>query len=254
MKSSKPINTQNQRMNIRNGICWSPEEFTARLRAVGENNYHDQHPFHILMNQGRLNIPSLQGWVANRFYYQTQIPIKDAAILSNCPERDVRRAWIQRILDHDGTQGDEGGIEKWLCLGEAVGLSRGEMLAQTRLLPGVRYAVDAYVNFCRTKPWVEAMAASLTELFAPMLMAARIAAFEKHYPWVKPDGLRYFRGRLTQAPRDSDFALRLVLERSRTYEQQEQVVAALKFKCELLWAMLDAMHLAYIPNQPEKCR
>jgi pyrroloquinoline-quinone synthase len=201
------------------------------------------------MNDGRLNLPSLQGWVANRFYYQTQIPIKDAAILSNCPEREVRRAWIQRILDHDGMQGDEGGIEKWLCLGEAVGLSRGEMLTQARLLPGVRYAVDAYVNFCRTKPWVEAVAASLTELFSPVLMAARLAAFEKHYPWVKTEGLRYFRGRLTQAPRDSDFALRLVLERCRTREQQEQAVAALKFKCELLWAMLDAMHFAYLPNQ-----
>ena len=235
-------------MSIRNGNCWSPEEFTARLRAVGENSYHDQHPFHALMNDGRLDRPSLQGWVANRFYYQTQIPIKDAAILSNCPERDVRRVWIQRILDHDGTSGDEGGIEKWLCLGEAVGLSREEMLAQARLLPGVRYSVDAYVNFCRTKPWVEAIASSLTELFAPPLMTARLAAFEKHYPWVKPDGLRYFRGRLTQAPRDADFALRLVLERCRTREQQEQAVAALKFKCELLWAMLDAMHFAYILN------
>jgi len=233
-------------MNTRNNTCWSPEEFTARLRAVGASSYHDQHPFHTLMNDGRLDRPSLQGWVANRFYYQTQIPIKDAAILSHCPERDVRRVWIQRILDHDGTPGDEGGIEKWLCLGEAVGLSREEMLAQRRLLPGVRYAVDAYVNFCRTRPWVEAIAATLTELFAPPLMAARIATFEKHYPWVKPDGLRYFRGRLTQAPRDADFALRLVLERCRAREQQEQAVAALKFKCELLWAMLDAMHLAYI--------
>ena len=122
------------------------------------------------------------------------------------------------------------------------------MLAQARLLPGVRYAVDAYVNFCRTKPWVEAMASSLTELFAPVLMATRIAAFEKHYPWVKHDGLKYFRGRLTQAPRDADFALRLVLERCRNREEQERMVAALKFKCELLWAMLDAMHFAYILN------
>jgi pyrroloquinoline-quinone synthase len=231
--------------------CWSPEEFTMRLRAVGENSYHDQHPFHVLMNGGKLGRRQLQGWVANRFYYQIQIPIKDAAILSNCPEREIRRAWIQRILDHDGSQGDEGGIEKWLRLGEAVGLTREEMLAQLRLLPGVRYAVDAYVNFCRTKPWVEAMASSLTELFAPTLMATRIAAFEKHYPWVKQDGLKYFRGRLTQAPRDADFALRLVLERCRKREEQEKMVAALKFKCELLWAMLDAMHFAYILNPPK---
>jgi pyrroloquinoline-quinone synthase len=216
---------------------------------VGANRYHDRHPYHVLMNAGELDLPSLQGWVANRFYYQIQIPIKDAAILSNCPERDIRRAWIQRILDHDGSEGDEGGIEKWLRLGEAVGLTRAELLTQSRLLPGVRYAVDAYVNFCRTKPWLEAMASSLTELFAPTLMATRIAAFEAHYPWVKPDGLRYFRGRLTQAPRDADFALRLVLERCVTRAEQEKMVAALSFKCELLWAMLDAMHFAYLINR-----
>jgi pyrroloquinoline-quinone synthase len=235
-------------MKIHDDNCWSPEEFTARLRAVGENGYHDQHQFHVLMNEGKLDRQQLQGWVANRFYYQVKIPIKDAAILSNCPERDVRREWIHRILDHDGSQGDEGGIEKWLRLGEAVGLTREEMLVQKNLLPGVRYAVDAYVNFCRTQPWIIAMASSLTELFAPTLMATRIAAFEKHYPWVKPDGLKYFRGRLTQAPRDTDFTLRLVIERCRTREQQEQAVAALKFKCELLWAMLDAMQFAYILN------
>lgn len=198
------------------------------------------------MNEGKLNREQLQGWVANRFYYQTQIPIKDAAILSNCPEREIRREWIHRILDHDGSQANQGGIEKWLCLGEAVGLTREEMLAQSRLLPGVRYAVDAYVNFCRTQPWIIAMASSLTELFAPTLMAKRIAAFEKHYPWVKQDGLKYFRGRLTQAPRDTDFTLQFILERCRTLDQQEQAVAALKFKCELLWAMLDAIHCAYI--------
>ncbi len=233
-------------MKIHDDNCWSPEEFTARLRAVGESGYHDQHPFHVLMNEGKLDREQLQGWVANRFYYQTQIPIKDAAILSNCPERDIRREWIHRILDHDGAQGDEGGIEKWLRLGEAVGLMREEMITQSKLLPGVRYAVDAYVNFCRTQPWIIAMASSLTELFAPTLMAKRITAFEKHYPWVKQDGLKYFRGRLTQAPRDTDFTLRLVIERSRTREQQEQAVAALKFKCELLWAMLDPIHCAYV--------
>ncbi len=222
----------------------SPDEFVARLRAVGDVGYHDKHPFHGLMNAGKLTREQLQSWVANRFYYQTQIPIKDAAILSNCPERDVRRVWIQRILDHDGADGDEGGIEKWLRLGEAVGLTREEMLDQTRLLPGVRFAVDAYVHFARTRPWIEAVASSLTELFAPALMAKRIAAFEKHYPWVNQDGLRYFRGRLTQAPRDTDFALALVVERCRTRAQQEAAIAALKFKCDLLWAMLDAIYLA----------
>jgi len=222
------------------------KKFVARLRAVGDQTYHDKHPFHVLMNEGRLNRRQLQGWVANRFYYQTQIPIKDAAILSNCPEPDIRRVWIQRIRDHDGADGDMGGIEKWLRLGEAVGLTRGELNAQSRLLPGVRYAVDAYVNFCRAQPWLIAMASSLTELFAPTLMARRIAAFERHYPWVKEDGLRYFRGRLTQAPRDADCALRLVVERCRTRDEQEMAVAALTFKCELLWTMLDAIHLAYV--------
>jgi pyrroloquinoline-quinone synthase len=225
---------------------WPAEEFAARLRAVGGQTYHDKHPFHCLMNEGRLDRIQLQGWVANRFYYQTQIPIKDAAILSNCPEQELRREWIHRITDHDGTDIDIGGIEKWLRLGEAVGLTREELLAQTRLLPGVRYAVDAYVTFCRTQPWLIAMASSLTELFAPALMAKRIAAFEQHYPWVKEEGLRYFRGRLTQAPRDTDFTLRLVLERCKDRRLQERAVAALKFKCELLWAMLDAMHLAYV--------
>ena len=227
---------------------WPTDEFVSHLREVG-TTYHDRHPYHVLMNEGRLDRHQLQGWVANRFYYQTQIPIKDAAILSNCPERELRRAWIQRIMDHDGTEDDIGGIEKWLRLGEAVGLTRGELLAQSHLLPGVRYAVDAYVNFCRTQPWLIAMASSLTELFAPVLMSRRIAAFVRHYPWVKEEGLRYFRGRLTQAPRDAEFALRLVVERCQNRDLQDQAVAALKFKCELLWAILDAMHLAYVVNR-----
>jgi len=227
------------------------DDFVARLRAVGDQSYHDKHPFHLLMNEGKLTRHQLQGWVANRFYYQTQIPIKDAAILSNCPEREIRREWIHRILDHDGTKDDIGGIEKWLRLGHATGLTTEEMQSQVRLLPGVRYVVDAYVTFCRTQPWIIAMASSLTELFAPSLMARRIAAFQQHYPWVNEDGLRYFRGRLTQAPRDTDFTLRLVVERCRGSELQEQAVAALKFKCELLWAMLDSMYLAYLLT-PEK--
>jgi pyrroloquinoline-quinone synthase len=231
---------------------WSTEEFTAQLRATGDVAYHDKHPFHVLMNEGRLDRRQLQGWVANRFYYQTQIPIKDAAILSNCPEREIRRVWIQRILDHDGRAGDEGGIENWLRLGAAVGLTRAEMLRQDRLLPGVRFAVDAYVTFARTSHWIDAVASSLTELFAPVLMAKRIAAFESHYPWVEQDGLRYFKNRLTQAPRDADFALPLVLERCQTREQQERAVAALRFKCELLWAMLDAMYLEYCVKRGDR--
>jgi pyrroloquinoline-quinone synthase len=236
-KSNPPVN--------KNIIPWSIEEFTHRLHKVGEVAYHDKHPFHILMNDGKLNRKQLQGWVANRFYYQTCIPIKDAAILSNCPEREVRRVWIKRIIDHDGTSEDEGGIKKWLRLGEAVGLISDEMLRFMHVLPGVRFAVDAYVNFARSKPWIEAVASSLTELFAPSLMEKRITSFERYYSWVDKEGLRYFDDRLSQASTDSNFALRLVTEWCQTLEQQELAVNALRFKCDMLWAMLDTIYLEY---------
>lgn len=231
----------------KDSTSWCIEEFIDHLRRVGEFAYHDKHPFHILMNEGKLNRKQLQGWVANRFYYQTCIPIKDAAILSNCPEPEVRRVWIKRIIDHDGTTegGEEGGIKKWLKLGEAVGLTNEEMLRFSYLLPGVRFAVDAYVNFARYKPWIEAVASSLTELFAPSLMEKRIISFQKHYNWIDKEGLHYFLDRTTQARVDSNYALRLVTERCLTLEQQRQAVDALKFKCDLLWAMLDAIYFEY---------
>src|SRR2546423_560060 len=177
---------------------WDRETFVANLRAIGARAYHDKHPFHLAMNEGRLSPESLRGWVANRFCYQRNIPIKDAAILSTCPVREVRRVWIHRILDHDGNDENEGGIEAWLRLGEACGLSRDELLRDRHLLPGVRFAVDAYVNFARTKPWPIAIASSLTELFAPDLMVTRLTAFEKFYSWIDPRGLDYFRRRTTQ--------------------------------------------------------
>ena len=236
-------------MSKKDVTAWSIEEFIDNLRKVGEFAYHDKHPFHILMNDGKLNRKQLQGWVANRFYYQTCIPNKDAAILSNCPELEVRRIWIKRIIDHDGANGDEGGIKKWLKLGEAVGLTNEEMLRFSHLLPGVRFAVDAYVNFARNKPWIEAVASSLTELFAPSLMEKRIISFEKHYIWVKKEGLHYFLDRTTLAKIDSNFALQLVTERCRTLEQQKQAVDALKFKCDLLWVMLDTIYFEYCVNK-----
>ena len=223
---------------------WDGNTFTERLREVGAAAYHDKHPFHVLMNSGQLGREHIQTWVANRFYYQANIPIKDAAILSNCPEREVRRLWLHRITDHDGTNGDEGGIGAWLRLGEACGLSREKLLSGKAVVPGVRFAVDAYVHFARTKPWPIAMASSLTELFAPDLMATRLAAFEKYYTWVQPRGLEYFKSRLTQARRDSREALDLTLQRCATREMQQAAVDALKFKCDLLWAMLDAIHQA----------
>jgi pyrroloquinoline-quinone synthase len=219
---------------------WTDEELIAVLRAQG-SRYHDLHPFHVRMNAGELSPEELQRWVANRFYYQRSIPIKDAAILSNCPEVDVRREWIQRILDHDGTEAGGGGIESWLRLGEALGVGRDELVSERLVLPGVRYAVDAYVTFCRTRPWIEAVAASLTELFGPGAIKVRIEALERHYPWIDPAGLEYFRARLHQAPRDAQYALDVVVERCTTREQQDRAVEALTFKCDLLWAQLEAI-------------
>jgi pyrroloquinoline-quinone synthase len=246
---------------------WDRETFIGNLRAIGARAYHDKHPFHIAMNEGRLSPDALRGWVANRFYYQRNIPVKDAAILSNCPVREVRQVWIHRILDHDGIATrrgglesaqpgeitaagkppllDEGGIEAWLRLGQACGLSRAELMEDRHLQPGVRFAVDAYVNFARTRPWPVAIASSLTELFAPDLMKTRLTAFEKFYPWIDGCGLDYFRRRTTQAQRDSNEALAITLEYCNTPELQREAVRALEFKCDVLWSILDAIHHAY---------
>jgi pyrroloquinoline-quinone synthase len=227
---------------------YGTEDFVAALRAQSQR-YHSLHSFHRRMNEGLLDRRQIQGWVANRFYYQTAIPRKDAAILSNCPHRDIRRRWIRRITDHDGTAEGEGGIEAWLRLAEAVGLTRAEVEDERHVVPGVRFAVDAYVTFARTRPWLEAVASSLTELFAPDLMAERLAAFEHHYTWIDPHGLAYFRARLTQAPRDSEHALEVVTQYCRTPDEQAGAVAALSFKNDVLWSMLDAIDQAY-PDRP----
>ncbi len=217
-----------------------PEEFIARLRAQG-TRYHNLHPFHRRMDAGSLTREQLQRWVTNRFYYQKCIPLKDAAILANCPEVEVRREWIQRIIDHDGTTDGTGGIESWLRLGEALGVSRGELVSEQRVLPAVRYAVDAYVNFARRKSWIEAVASSLTELFGPAAIRVRLEALERHYEWIDPVGLEYFRTRLVKAPRDAQYALEIVVQRCATCAQQDAAVAALRFKTEMLWAQLDAV-------------
>ena len=224
---------------------WDSETFTAKLREVGARAYHDKHPFHLMMNEGRLDPDAVRGWVANRFYYQRSIPLKDAAIISNCPRRDVRRIWLHRIMDHDGVENEEGGIAAWLRLGEACGLREEELLDGRHLVPGVQFAVDAYVNFARTQPWPVAIASSLTELFAPNLMATRLAAFERNYTWVKPWGFEYFRRRVSQAQRDSGEALRLTLTYCATSELQAASVLALVFKCDVLWSMLDAIQGKY---------
>ena len=221
-----------------------PEALADALRAFSRS-YYANHPFHQLMHEGRLTPRQLQGWVANRLAYQRAVPRKDAAILSNCPDPAVRREWLQRIVDHDGTEPGTGGIEMWIRLGEAIGVPREEMEDERHVLPGVRFASEAYVTFCRTKPWVDGVAASLTELFAPDLMRRRIAAFPQHYSWIRPEALEYFKSRLTQAPRDSQQGLQLVQAHCTTIETQQRAFDALAFKLEMLWVMIDTIHHAY---------
>ena len=224
--------------------AWTRAEFEAQLRERGRA-YHIHHPFNVMLNSGKATREQVRGWVANRFYYQVNIPIKDAAILANCDERAVRRNWVQRILDHDGYGDDPGGIESWLRLAEAVGLGRAEVESLGQVLPGVRFAVDAYANFARRAPWPEGVCASLTELFAPEIHRQRLAGWPEHYPWIDPQGLGYFQSRMSRAQRDVDFALALTLERFRTRAAQERAVQVLQFKLDVLWQMNDAMALAY---------
>ena len=228
---------------------WTREEFERKLREK-EKYYHVNHEFHILMNSGKLGKKAIQGWVANRFYYQVAIPVKDAGIMANCWDRDVRREWIKRIIDHDGAQGDEGGIEAWLLLGEAVGLTREELWSQERLLPGVKFAVDAYVNFTRHQPWQVAAGSSLTELFAPAIHQARLDSWPQHYPWIEEKGYSYFRKRLAEARRDVIHGLNITLDYCETRKQQEMMVGVLQFKLDVLWTMLDCMWMAYVEDKP----
>jgi pyrroloquinoline-quinone synthase len=216
------------------------DELVAALRAQGAR-YHNLHPFHKRMNAGELTREELQTWVANRYMYQIIIPRKDAAILMNCPEREIRREWISRIYDHDGDDTNRGGIESWFVLGEALGVDRETMQSERLVLPAVRYACEAYLNFCRQRPWIEAVASSLTELFGPAAIKVRLEGMEKHYPWIDPAGLEYFRARLQLAPRDAQYALDLVVDRCRTLEQQQRAIDALSFKLDMLWVQLDAI-------------
>jgi pyrroloquinoline-quinone synthase len=223
---------------------WSRAEFEAQLRAK-EARYHSHHPYHLAMHSGRLTKEQIRGWVLNRFYYQVNIPLKDAALLSNCPDREVRREWIVRIVDHDGGAGDPGGIEAWLRLAEAVGLERETVTSLKHVLPAVRFAVDAYVQFARTRPWQETATASLTELFAPSIHQTRLKTWPEHYPWVEPQGYDYFQKRLSQARRDVAFALDFTLEHYRSEAAQARALEIVDFKLDVLWCMLDAMAINY---------
>jgi pyrroloquinoline-quinone synthase len=228
---------------------WSREEFEAQLRGM-EKYYHINHPYNALMNEGKLNKTQIQGWVANRFYYQVSIPRKDANILANCPDRETRQQWAQRIIDHDGQPGEAGGIEAWIQLGIAVGLTREEIVSEQHVLPGVRFAVNAYVNFARQAEWHEAASSSLTELFAPKIHQQRLNNWPEHYPWIDQAGYIYFRKRLSEARRDVEHGLAITLDWYKTREQQERMLKILKFKLDVLWTMADAMYLAYINGMP----
>ena len=227
-----------------------PAEFIARFHAIGEERYHNKHPFHQLMHEGKLTRGQLQAWALNRYTYQSHIPMKDAAILARSDDADFRRVWRKRIIDHDGDGTKPGGIEKWLRLVEATGLPREQAIRGEGILPATRYAVDAYVQFVKSRTFLEAVASSLTELFSTTLITLRMDRLRQHYPWLS-SGLDYFQGRITQAPEDANFALAWVVEHAKTPEEQELALGALRAKCDILWAMLDAVYFAYVtPGWP----
>ncbi len=224
----------------------SAEELEAALRAIGAERYHNLHPFHKLLHGGRLTRGQVQAWALNRYYYQSRIPMKDAALMGRCSDREIRRQWLVRILDHDGFGEEEGGIERWLRLCEGLGLERDYVLSEEGILPATKFAVDAYVRFVREKSLLEAIASSLTELFAPKIHAERIPGMLEGYDFVSEEMVAYFRRRLNQAPRDADFALNYAKKHADTPEKRELVCRALLFKTDLLWAQLDALHHAYV--------
>lgn len=228
--------------------AWTPEEFEARLREKGKA-YHIHHPYNVMLNTGKATPEQIRGWVANRFYYQVAIPVKDGAVLSNCPDPAVRKGWVQRILDHDGFEiggtRDAGGIEAWIGLGVATGLTREEIVDLRHVVPAMRFAVDAYVNFARRAPWQEAVCSSLTEMFAPEIHKQRLANWPEHYPWIETAGLTYFRQRVSQARRDVEQGLAITIRHFKTREAQERALDILQFKLDILWAMSDAMANRY---------
>ena len=224
----------------------SPDELESRLREIGADRYHDKHPFHKLLHTGKLGRGQIQAWALNRYCYQAAIPIKDTILMSRIPCREMRREWRQRIVDHDGDAPGTGGIERWLRLTGSLGLDRDYVISREGALPGTRFAVDAYVRFVAERPLAEAIASSLTELFSPKIIAERVQGMLKNYDFISEDDLAYFKPRLTQARRDVDFALNYVRENARTREEQEGVLNALYFKCDVLWCQLDALYSAYV--------
>ncbi len=225
---------------------WSPEEFEAAIRAVGAERYHDLHPFHKLLHGGKLNKGQVAAWALNRYCYQSAVPRKDAAFVSRVFDRQLRRDWIHRVLEHDGHGDDPGGIERWLVLTDGLGLDRDYVQSMEGALPATRFAVEAYVRFVREEPLVVAVASSLTELFAPKIHKERIAGMLENYDFIDDDVMAYFKKRLVQAPNDAGFALDFIKAHAETRAEQEACVAAVRFKCNVLWAQLDALHHAYV--------
>lgn len=224
----------------------TPEELERQIRAVGAERYHDKHPFHRLLHSGKLDKGQVQAWALNRYCYQATVPRKDAALMSRTTDRELRREWVHRILDHDGSGDEEGGIERWLVLTDGLGLDRGYVTSMAGALPATRFAVEAYVDFVRERSLVEAVASSLTELFAPSIHRERIAGMLEHYDFIDDKVMAYFRRRLSQATRDADFALDYVKRHATSRELQELCIEAVRFKCNVLWAQLDALHHAYV--------
>jgi pyrroloquinoline-quinone synthase len=236
--------------DLHTGALLTETEFVARFHAIGEERYHHKHSFHQLMHEGKLTRGQLQAWALNRYAYQSCIPIKDALILSRSDDPEFRRAWRKRILDVEGDGKQPGGIEKWLRLVEATGLSRELAIRGEGILPATRYAAGAYIEFVRSRTLLEAVASSLTELFSRTLITLRMDRLRQHYSWLAT-GLDYFQGRITQAPEDAEFALAWVVKHARTREEQELALAALSAKCDILWAMLDAIYFSYVaPGWP----
>ena len=224
----------------------APEELEAAQRAIGAARYHNLHPFHALLHGGKLNRGQVQAWALNRYYYQSIIPLKDAAVLSRMTDRDTRRAWRQRIIDHDGDDSYDGGIERWLRLTDILGFDRDYVISGAGLLPGTRFAVEAYLHFVRERSLLEAVASSLTELFAPTIIAERVTGMLASYDFIGREALSYFDKRLSQAPRDANFAIDYVKREARLPHQQQAVLKALEFKCDVLWGQLDALYYAYV--------
>jgi coenzyme PQQ biosynthesis protein C len=224
----------------------SAEELEQRLRDIGARRYHRLHPFHKLLHGGTCSKGQVQAWALNRYYYQAMIPVKDASLIARCTDQAIRREWRSRLVDHDGAREGEGGIARWLKLTDGLGLDRDYVTSLAGLLPATRFAVDAYVRFVREKTLLEAIASSLTELFSPQIISERVDGMLKNYDFVTADTLAYFSQRPPQAERDSRFALDYVKQNARTPEAQHSVLAALEFKCDVLWAMLDALYHAYV--------